>query len=79
MAMGRGFKVYHNLGPGGQLAQGPAGEEQSYSIVMEQRGKTDVLLMECIQENYVVVTLGKSISDTAGLELLFWGLTIQSS
>ena len=60
MAMGRGFKVYHNLGPGGQLSLGPSGEEQSYSIVMEQRGKTDVLLMECIQENYVVVTLGKS-------------------
>ncbi len=58
--MGRGFKVYHNLNPGGQLGIGPSGEEQPYSIVLEQRGKSDVLLLECIHDNYVVVTLGKS-------------------
>ena len=59
MAMGRGMKVYHNLNPGGQVGVGPSGEEQPYSIVVELRGKSDVLLMECINDNYVVVTLGK--------------------
>jgi len=63
MAMGRGFKVYHNLNPGGQLGIGPSGEELPYSIVLEQRGKSDVLLMECIHDNYVVVTLGKSCKE----------------
>ena len=58
--MGRGFKVYHNLNPGGQLGVVPSSEEQPYSVVLEQRGKSDVLLMEYNHESYVVVTLGKS-------------------
>jgi hypothetical protein len=60
MAMGRSIKVYHNLSPGGQVGVGPSGDDQPYSIVLEHRGKSDVLLMECINDNYVVVTLGKT-------------------
>ena len=47
--MGRGFRAFHTnnnpANPGG------------YSIVLEQRGKNDVVLFE----NYAVATLGKSI------------------
>lgn len=60
MAMGRGFKVYHNLNHAGQVNPGPSGEEQPFSIVVEQRAKSDVLLMECISDNYVMVTLGQN-------------------
>jgi hypothetical protein len=59
MAMGRGLKVYHNLNSQGQVGAGPTGEEQPFSIVLEQRGKSDMLLLECINDNYVVVTMGK--------------------
>ena len=49
MAMGRGFRAFHTnnnpANPGG------------YSIVLEQRGKNDVVLFE----NYALATLGKSI------------------
>ena len=45
MAMGRGFRAFHtNTGnPGG------------YSVVLEQRGKSDVVLFE----NYAVATMSK--------------------
>ncbi len=59
MAMGRAFKVYHNLNQTGQVGLGPSGEEQHFSMVVEQRGKAEVLLMECINDNYVMVTIGK--------------------
>ena len=49
--MGRGCKVFHNiLGPKGQLAEG-----QAYSLVMEQRNKSEVLQFE----NYAIVSLRK--------------------
>ena len=52
--MGRGCKVFHNiLSPKGQLAEG-----QSYSLVMEQRNKSEVLQFE----NYAIVSLRKSIT-----------------
>ena len=59
MAMGRAFKVYHNLTPQGQVGPGPSGEEQHFSLVVEQRGKSEVLLMECINDNYVMATMGE--------------------
>ena len=46
MAMGRGFRAFHTLNP-----TNPGG----YSIVLEQRGKHDVVLFE----NYAVATLSK--------------------
>lgn len=50
MAMGRGCRILHNLGPGGQ----PLGPEGTpYSIAMEQRGKNEVLIFE----NYAMVAL----------------------
>lgn len=42
--MGRGFRAFHTLNPAN-----PGG----YSIVLEQRGKNDVVLFE----NYAVATL----------------------
>lgn len=47
MAMGRGFRVYHNLQN--------VTPTQPYSLVLEQRGKNEVLLLE----NYAVVSLCK--------------------
>ena len=46
MAMGRGFRAFHTLNP-----TNPGG----YSLVLEQRGKHDVVLFE----NYAVATLSK--------------------
>ena len=49
--MGRGCKVFHNiLGPKGQLVEG-----QSYSLVMEQRNKNEVLMFE----NYAIASMRK--------------------
>jgi hypothetical protein len=48
MAMGRGLRAFH---PNPALGQ-PVG---GYSLVLEQRGRNDVLLFE----NYAVATLGK--------------------
>ena len=46
MAMGRGFRAFHTQNP-----TNPGG----YSIVLEQRGKNDVVLFE----NYAVATMSK--------------------
>ena len=59
MAMGRAFKVYHNLTHQGLVPPGPSGEEQHFSLVLEQRGKSEVLMMECINDNYVMAPMGE--------------------
>ena len=61
--MGRGCKVFHNiLGPKGQLAEG-----QSYSLVMEQRNKNEVLQFE----NYAIVSLRKFVPFIVCMHIYF--------
>ena len=52
MAMGRNLRVYHNLSPGSGSSTTTGGP---YSLIMEQRGKNEILLVE----NYAIVPLGK--------------------
>ena len=53
MAMGRGLRVFH---PNPALANPEV--QRPYSLVMEQRGRQEVLLLE----NYAVTTMGKEES-----------------
>lgn len=48
MAMGRNLRVFHNL-PN-------CGPTQPYSLIVEQRGRDEILLVE----NYAIVPLSKS-------------------
>jgi len=58
--MGRSLKVYHNLTQGGSAVPSLVGEEQVYSIVMEQRSKDEVVLLEYINNNYIIVSQGNT-------------------
>ncbi len=56
--MGRNLRVYHNLQPqnpsvGGGQAAAAAGR-RPYSLIMEQRGRSEVLVVE----NYAIVAIG---------------------
>lgn len=62
--MGRGLRVFHNVLPGSQPNQG-----QSYSLVLEQRGKQEVLLLE----NYAIVSIGNQ--EYEGMKKLYSKLT----
>ena len=49
MAMGRGFRAFHTN------EKNPSSNPGGYSVVLEQRGKNDVVLFE----NYAVATMSK--------------------
>ena len=49
MAMGRGFRAFHTND------KNPSSNPGGYSVVLEQRGKNDVVLFE----NYAVATMSK--------------------
>ena len=51
MAMGRNLRILHNMTMAGSPAASP------YSLVMEQRGKSDEVLLV---ENYAINTLGET-------------------
>ena len=49
MAMGRGFRAFHTND------KNPSSNPGGYSVVLEQRGRNDVVLFE----NYAVATMSK--------------------
>ena len=60
MAMGRGFRAFHTND------KNPSSNPGGYSVVLEQRGRNDVVLFE----NYAVATMSKCQLDILCLVLL---------
>ena len=57
MAMGRNLRVYHNVLSAAQGGGGAPSAPRPYSLVLEQRGKGEILLVE----NYAIVALGEKL------------------
>lgn len=81
MAMGRGLKVYHNLPQCGVAVPSLTGEDQVYSLVIEQRTKNEVILLEYINNNYIIISQGKETikNDLIPMPYYNWFVDFQAS